>query len=352
MWLTSFQGSAAEYRLFEITMSSLPQPSGQIAPAPSSSQSLQHDQTSGAVVQADPEIQLHCPFCQASCETGARFCIECGQALDDACPCCGHPAEGCDFCQACGHWLLNGQCRFCYAPLPDEAQFCEECGCNQQGLVCSHCGTKNFFDFCSCCGLPLSERAQAAVLAAPSDPALTSGLAELRETLSELARLESETPLAAPIPKGSLFSAAARLEMREAVQALVRRESLARQAEQASSEAERMAARKAVEAQRQEIAEQTARAASQTAIQSQRLSLSARLKAARERVRAIAEKSRDRRFPDAQSARCALMRERHQLAAEGHAPTHWRCHAFDVVHDNPNECGRPQDGGEWLFEDS
>lgn len=57
---------------------------------------------------------MDCPQCNFANPDQARFCVECGGALERACPACGAGVEaGHKFCAACGHKLTPGD-----APAP------------------------------------------------------------------------------------------------------------------------------------------------------------------------------------------------------------------------------------------
>lgn len=71
-----------------------------------------------------------------------------------------------DFCEACGTWQHPGCCRFCYENLDPGAAFCHECGSDQSGVECPQCHERSFFDFCSGCFEPLTQRAQSEVASA------------------------------------------------------------------------------------------------------------------------------------------------------------------------------------------
>lgn len=65
-----------------------------------------------------------------------------------------------DYCEACEMWQHPGCCRFCYEHLDLGAAFCHECGNDQTGVACPKCHERSFFDFCSQCFEPLTQRAQ------------------------------------------------------------------------------------------------------------------------------------------------------------------------------------------------
>lgn len=301
-----------------------------------------------------------CRHCHAPLEEGARFCGECGASTGEPCPHCGAEVGGGDFCEACGHWLREGQCRFCYAELIDGATFCTECGNDQNGLWCSRCQANRFFDFCGGCGDALSDAAQQMAQQAPADPALAAALQALHELGRQAPPVAPATlappPPSAGRPAGLNLAASLRsvrdTEQRQAATAeaarqqaeAARREAeAARQAEQARLAAEqRRAAREAQDAaeREQEMAQS----------QASQLTLSAQLRAARERVQALLAAAEGLTFADPQTARRHFMAMRVKLAREGQAPRAWRCNFADCEHDTPNECADPSQGGRWLFD--
>ncbi|WP_343628329.1 zinc ribbon domain-containing protein [Roseateles sp.] len=293
-----------------------------------------------------------CAVCGTINAPDARYCVDCGFSLTQ-CPACASAVHG-DFCEACGHWLREGQCRFCYTALDKGAQFCEECGCNQSGMACAGCGRTSFFDFCTGCGDAVTERAQAAVQAPPT-AALSAELVEIHALQAELEALADETSdheAAPPGPASRLISRQTLDGLRDTVASLQRGEDQSREAGQqaeAARAATEAAARVRAEQAREDARQQTLRAGEVQSLQGRRLTLSARLRAARERAQAIAAASEALRFSDGQQARCHMMAVRQQLAAEGLVPKLWRCNAFHAEHPTPNDCAKPEDGGVWIF---
>jgi predicted amidophosphoribosyltransferase len=300
-----------------------------------------------------------CPKCSAPTTPGARFCTECGASLIPHCPACAAEVLGGDFCQACGHWLLDEQCRFCYAALANGARFCEDCGCNQSGLVCPRCQTTGFFDFCSACGDAVSEKGQMLARQSVQDPALELALQSMQQMQARLAGLAEDDARPAQPPAKTAPAAPARLVPRAALQTLKDMEAAA-QAQQAL-DGERAAevlaqARAAAEQARREAAEAQAQAQSQTGrqeaiaqVQSARLTISAQLREAQRQVEALLKSFEGVTHATPQAARCSFMQLRSRLAALGKVPTGWRCLAYNCVHETPNDCANPAAGGSWVF---
>jgi hypothetical protein len=300
-----------------------------------------------------------CRQCSAPTVPGARFCTECGGSLIPNCPACAAEVLGGDFCQACGHWLLDGQCRFCYAGMADGGRFCEECGCNQSGLVCPRCQITGFFDFCTACGDAVSEKGQMLARQSVQDPALEQALQSMQQMQGQLARLaDDEAPPDRP-PQKTAPAAPARLIPRAALQTLKDMEAAAQaqqaldgeraaevqaQARAAAEQASREAAQAQADAQRQ-----TGRQEAIGQVQSARLSLSAQLREAQRQVEALIKTFESVTYATPQEARCSFMQLRSRLAALGKLPTGWRCVAYNCVHETPNDCANPAAGGTWVF---
>lgn len=108
-----------------------------------------------------------------------------------ACPSCNASTQpGADICEACGHWLLEGQCCFCYAPYRTGQKFCGNCGNPPTGITCKQCGTVSHFDFCPSCVIPLSKKAGPSLQVLLNSPEVQQ-LKSLQQALSQ-----------APTPKG------------------------------------------------------------------------------------------------------------------------------------------------------
>ena len=274
------------------------------------------------------------------------------------CPACGHGVGAGEFCEACSYWMTPGTCRFCYARCGEDVTFCQECGSDQAGLLCSRCKTRHFFDFCSTCGEGLSPAAVGIQALQQADPAIQ----RLRQELMAIAAgddaalesvhdaLPSHAPATALAPvRRKLISSGALDALRSQDQAStqVQAENARRQAEQARLERDLAAAAKA--AARQDSVNRVMEAQKQSAFGERSLSMSARLRASRERVKALAAEEGRRTFADAQEARRHAMALCHLFSQEGRSPTGWLCNYASCTHPTPNECAGPQFGGSWVF---
>ncbi len=73
---------------------------------------------------------VKCPSCGKDNPAGAKFCLECGEALGSGakCPNCGKDiVPGAKFCLNCGAKLVS-KCAKCGADLPPDSKFCLNCG--------------------------------------------------------------------------------------------------------------------------------------------------------------------------------------------------------------------------------
>lgn len=78
--------------------------------------------------------QTQCAKCGAPLPANAKFCLQCGQKVEEQsntilCPSCGKPTPRGKFCMECGSPLAqNTKCPQCGADIPAGAKFCSECG--------------------------------------------------------------------------------------------------------------------------------------------------------------------------------------------------------------------------------
>jgi hypothetical protein len=271
------------------------------------------------------------------------------------CPNCGyHCIATADICEACGHWLLEGQCRYCYQPFKPGQRFCTSCGNPPDGIVCKQCNTKTNFDVCPTCHIPLSRRAAPAqeamreqerlivdavqqmmsVVSAEEAALGKEKTTRLKKALGQLEDYYSQDPPAGSGGGPSTPSFGFTGEHRDFSAELHK-----------GKEAEQARADKALaEAQRQ--AEDQARIAGV---------LNRIEQVKHEKANALlAEKImqlQDRIFSDAQSARMYYMQVRDVLAHIGHCETWigWRCNVYGCVHFNgPCGCSAPEAGGQWV----
>ena len=300
--------------------------------------------------EARPASQ--CGHCGAASPDGALFCAECGHALAARqCPHCGRAlTPTADFCEGCGHSLLTRQCRFCYAAVPADAEFCPECGNPCAGIVCGSCGARNFFDFCTACSAPLTEGAQQALAELARDPQAQQALARF----AELAALEAALPAAEAVSPVQQATAPAQprrglLSQRGKQAFTALQAELQQMRAEALDEAAALAARLRAEADRQ-AAESALRQADDQRRDSQaagQLAMEAQLKRAQAlaELKALIQQLASRSFGDHQEARRLFMALRHQFPGVLRG---WQCNCCSVVHDTPNDCADPNQGGQWL----
>lgn len=74
-----------------------------------------------------------CPKCGAELPPNAKFCLSCGERVQNkdnmvTCPSCGKLVPKGKFCFECGYKFQANICPKCGAALPEGAKFCLECG--------------------------------------------------------------------------------------------------------------------------------------------------------------------------------------------------------------------------------
>jgi len=127
-------------------------------------------------------------------KTGAT-CPHCGAALD----------AKYELCPVCGKKIVD-YCTFCGADMGPGVKVCPECGMSGDGVVCPTCGTLNFRSYCYKCQTPLTRAAVKALEKAREDPKvkeaarIISRLAELQSQLTE-EEIEQAVPEISPEAK-------------------------------------------------------------------------------------------------------------------------------------------------------
>lgn len=213
---------------------------------------------------------------------------------------CGSTTGVGDFCESCGTWLHPGCCRFCYAHLDPGARFCGDCGNDQTGIECPRCHVRSFFDFCSLCYEPLTERAG-------------------EEVKHALAQIES-SPGQAPHADGAPSRAAS--------------SSTPGTVEAASPTETRVGSDPA-------IAELQAETHADAPIEPSPPSETA---------------NSPPQTPQAARAKMMAIRAAMSIKVQQNVinrswiklPSKWRCYAFGNLHSSPNECAQPNKGGVWI----
>lgn len=81
--------------------------------------------------QCKQEDNMNCPSCHTQIKKGSKFCLECGNAIEE----------------------LKTNCIKCNAIISAGGKFCFECGEKQdQSVGCPKCGAKVKGKFCNECG--------------------------------------------------------------------------------------------------------------------------------------------------------------------------------------------------------
>lgn len=85
--------------------------------------------------QQTPQTKLKCPQCNADVPQGSKFCMNCGHRMQQEtipdgmtkCRHCGKIVHKGKFCEECGK-KLSSECPVCHQPLSENARFCMNCG--------------------------------------------------------------------------------------------------------------------------------------------------------------------------------------------------------------------------------
>lgn len=104
-----------------------------------------------------------------------------------------------ELCPECKYPIHDDHCTFCGSAIFSDDKFCPECGNPIQGIKCPKCGTMNFRGFCYKCHEPLTENAQLQLAQAQADPLflraqkLATQIAIMVDKLDEAAK-NQQTP--------------------------------------------------------------------------------------------------------------------------------------------------------------
>lgn len=278
-----------------------------------------------------------CPHCQTSYEEDVPFCVECGQIKTVPCQHCQHPnPAGADICEGCGQWLLAGQCRFCYTPFEEGQTFCEDCGNPPTGIVCSSCQQLSHFDFCKQCQIPLTAQAQEALVALQQNPDLNTLLQSWEEEEEEEETVSSPSPEVAPSPeevpdptppptiKGP--PKAKKLQFGKAKRSTPSPVSRSKPKTSASPKPQSRAAVPPPRSKRKKKPRQN---------------IQAKLDALTQK-KTFGNKQEARRFFSA----LQVVIEKKRTVIRG-----WRCNLSNTVHPQPNDCARPDMGGQFVTDE-
>jgi predicted amidophosphoribosyltransferase len=278
----------------------------------------------------------YCTHCGIKNQSGANFCEECGKSLHVThCPRCGKELiSGTDICESCGCYILEHICSFCGNQLGDSDKFCGECGAPVGGLTCPMCKHVSIFDFCQHCNHPLTDRAMQEQKAANADPEyqeIVLLIDELKnyeqEAIEKFGNINiSEKPLADNpelIIKQQLKEIQLLYKFYNSLSEIPKPEIRSEK-----SESVRLFSEKEI-AVITEKAKETARD----------------LERKRKELQDKMNKLCNREFPTPQIAR-------NFYSARKPPKTNmvWHCNFADEIHPNPQNCGKPNLGGEWIIE--
>jgi hypothetical protein len=227
--------------------------------------------------------------------------------------------------------------------LLPEAGFCLECGNPKDGIPCPTCHTLSIFDFCTTCGIPLTESAQAVFELAKTDPdakEMATAIQQAAGIEAELAKLEAliqskpEPVFAKPQERTGRFS-----ESRMA--AILKTDKNIDAAASRKEEEERKAKEMArIQEEQKKLEEISDAKKLKEALEKQK-------QEAIEAAQAALKKLKNKQFLTQQEAR-KFFNARRPPNASG-----WLCNFTNTVHpEGPNACDEPHHGGYWYIGDT
>jgi len=275
-----------------------------------------------------------CPRCNTINELEAKFCAECGYNFSGErhCPkCMAKVSPNADICEVCGEWLLEGKCKFCYADIEEGATYCAECGNPVVGIVCPQCGKLSYFDFCKNCNIPLTATAQKMLEDLKNDPEeqellhlLESYFPEEEKEVSsekeELLKMKTYIEkVDKKVTKKKTFTPLFSKKQKESIKEIdkIADEEIKRQEEEKRRQEEE---RRRKEEERKRREEEN-----------------------RRNVQALLEQMKSRTFSTNQDAR------RYYSSHRPKNPRGWQCNFSGMIHNCPEECADPWQGGHWLI---
>lgn len=258
-----------------------------------------------------PAAGAHCPHCGAEVNAGDAICL------------------------ACGRSLTPDKCSFCGAAMKPGARFCTKCGQSREGVICPNCGTLNARNFCRKCNAPLTAMAQKALEQADNDPqfkAILHRAEELAELHRQIEELQNGGPEDATPPELSDADKALLDEYAAILGSIGVYKPKAPEPKEQSPKPER------------EFKERTRSLDDIMAAYRQK---------ADEMNAALAELAPPPDFTPEQQRDYYTARKIVSVDIssnlQGYTPNIWVCNFCGCEHRSPQECARPDLGGNWLF---
>jgi len=268
-----------------------------------------------------------CPNCGTINKLDARFCEECGYDFSGErhCPKCGAKVSpNADICETCGEWLLEGKCKFCYADIEEGATYCSECGNPVAGIVCPQCGKLSYFDFCKNCNIPLTSAAKKMTEDIKNDPKEQELLNLLESYIPEEVKEVSSEKEELLKMKAYIEKVNKKVKKKKTFTPLFS-EKQKKNIKEIDKMADKEIKRQEEEKRRQE--EERIR------IEEEK----------RKKLEELLNQMQNRKFSSNQDAR------RYYSSHRPKNPRGWQCNFSGMIHDCPEECADPWQGGHWLI---
>ena len=282
------------------------------------------------------ETSYQCPNCGVAYTLADKFCSECGMELKtNACIRCGASTEAkWEICPHCGQNLHAERCSFCGAETNQHDAFCLECGNPKRGITCPVCQTLNFRNFCRKCNHPLNALAQEVLQQVKQKPelkkalAIAEELAVLEDFLLSLSGEETVSEEAATLSEEN----SALVNQYKELLALFRGEANSERTEAPESPVAGPRPRKTfslnISGKEEALAQYNAK------LQEMKTTL-------------------DALIPDPgmtpQMQRDYYTAVKIEVITKTKVKVGWKCNAYGCVHEKPNDCAEPFQGGTWIF---
>ncbi len=274
-----------------------------------------------------------CSNCGATHSSTDKFCSECGFVLKScSCTKCGASVEpDMEICPKCGQNLHSDTCSFCGVSMSSQDIFCPECGNPRFGISCPKCNTLNFRSFCRKCNTPLNNLAQQAMVLAKNDPlvkksySLIEELSELEDYILEEDKSLSEEDLKLIDEHKELLNLFRKSKPDYVEKKVEPKKEIKSETKKLSFSINILSKEEAMKKYKEKLAE----------IQQ---TLSSMLPDAN-------------MTPEMQRNFYSARKVEIEVLTKKKVPIGWKCNAYGCIHSQPNECSKPFNGGEWIYEE-
>lgn len=289
-------------------------------------------------IKNDRATSHQCANCGESHTSADTYCPECGMLLNaKVCFRCGAITEAdWEICPQCGQNLQAEFCSFCGTTTNNKEAFCPECGNSKTGITCPACKTLNFRSFCRNCNHPLNASAHEVLRQIREKPELKKALAIAEELAAIEYFLHSSnrdevTPEEIPELSNEDITF---IQQYKEILAVFRG---------------------------QEYQESVETTVSTEATPKQRKTFSLKVSGKEEALAQYNAKLEEMKktlnsmIPEPgmtpQMQRDYYTAVKIEIITKTKVKVGWKCNAYGCVHEKPNDCVEPFQGGTWIFEE-